>query len=311
MLQVAIDSVADRLPPESELLILPSGPEAVASAAAVRAPDGARVLGSDETLDMVTNWNRCLTESRGELIHLLHDDDAIAPGFYQAILALARQHPSAAIYGTGFRQLGKDGAVRSGMTGVRQLRLAGEDAARFLLEAGRHCCGSIVLTRRAVEQQGLFKHQYAYCPDEEAYLRYASAGGLAFDPVPLYRERTHGEQGRFEAWKRADFAAEYMRARIDGAGFFGNETVHAAKESSAKRLISVAVSLALAGDHALASDQLDDLARCYPSCSRWRSFRLAKVGCRFRGVLRVAAARRKYLDTWRRMRTGSVTTKAG
>ncbi len=310
MLQHAIDSVAGQLSPESELLIFPNGPEGVAATAAANVPDGARVIASEASLDMVTNWNRCLRESSGELVHLLHDDDEVAPGYYEAILTLADRFPNAALYGTGYRPLVAGDAIEKRRDYARQYILAGETAARFLLTEGQHCCGSIVLSRRAFQQQGLFQDQYGYCPDEEAYLRYAAAGGVAFDASPLYGERAHGAQDRYAAWLKPDLVEQYMSARTDGARHFGSATVQIATKSSAKRLISVAVSLALDGDHAEASELLDALAERYPSCAAWPSYRLTKLGCRFRGVLRLAAGRRKILRAWREMQTISVTTTA-
>src|SRR5436190_1477063 len=33
-------------------------------------------------LGMVGNWNECVNRSRGQWVHLLHDDDYVLPGFY-------------------------------------------------------------------------------------------------------------------------------------------------------------------------------------------------------------------------------------
>ena len=126
VLQTAIDSAAMQLPEESELLIFPNGPEALAATESVTIPEDARVIPSKELLSMAGNWNRCLGESRGELIHILHADDAVAPGFYQAVLELAARYPQAALYATGFGPL-VEGVPASIRTHAGETRLlAGE-----------------------------------------------------------------------------------------------------------------------------------------------------------------------------------------
>ena len=295
VLQTAIDSAAMQLPEEGELLIFPNGPEALAATESVTIPEDARVIPSKELLSMAGNWNRCLGESRGELIHILHADDAVAPGFYQAVLELAARYPQAALYATGCGPL-VEGAPASMRTQAGETRLlAGEAAGRFLLEGERHCCGSVVISRWAVRRQGPFRDRYLYGPDEEAYLRYAAAGDLAFETRHLYLERAHSKQNRTTAWLKDDFVATYMKGRGDGARLFGEAIAQVAKDSTARRVISVAVTLALLGDGASALRRLRDLAHAYPECSSWPRYRLAKFACEFRAARLAARLRRRYL----------------
>lgn len=295
LIQVAIDSAAAQLPAGSELLIFPHGPEALAATQRVTIPEDAKCFPSDTRLTQVANWNRCLSESRGQLIHLLHADDAIAPGFYEAILGLAERYPETALYATGFGPL--DAVVSaspSAQPDDTQL-LAAEDAGRFLLEGQQHCCGSVVISKWAVAQQGPFRDEYVYGPDEEAYLRYAATGGLAFKPQRLYLERVHSKQTRFHTWMKEDFVATYMKGRIDGARLLGEAVTQIAKDSTARRVISLAVTLALRGDGTAGMQRLRDLAHCYPACSSWPRYRLATIACQFRAARLVARLRRRYL----------------
>ena len=244
---------------------------------------------------MASSWNRCLSASRGALVHILHADDALAPGFYTTILSLAERHPQRSLYATGYGLL-DDAPPTSGRTDGRDaLLLTGEAAGRFILAGERHCCGSVVISRHVFQVSGGFRDEYPYGPDEEAYLRYAAAGGLAFYPRPLYRERKHAKQGRIGAWKNSDFVATYLAGRIDGARHFGDAVVRIAKHSTARRVISLAVTLALQGDGASGLRRLCDLAHCYPECSSWPRYRLAKIACQFRAALQAARLRRRYL----------------
>jgi len=295
VLQAAIDSAAMQLPEESELLIFPNGPEALAAAENVTIPEIARVVPSKDRLSMVGNWNRCLGESRGELIHILHADDAVAPGFYQAVLRLAARYPQATLLATGFGLLDESAPASLRPHAGETWLLAGEAAGRFLMEGERHCCGSVVIPRWTVRRQGPFRDRYLYGSDEEAYLRYAAAGGLAFETRRLYQERAHSKQTRIAAWLKEDFVANYLKGRTDGARLFGEVTIQVAKDSTARRVISVAMTLALRGDGASAMRRLRDLAHSYPECSSWPRYRLAKIACEFRAACLVARLRRRYL----------------
>lgn len=295
MLQVAVDSAESALPEGSELLIFPNGPEALSTTQSVRIRERARVIPSEGRLSMVSNWNRCLAESQGALIHILHADDAVAPGFYQAILGLAERYPEAALYATGFGPLGKGARFGQRENDDVSEFMADAAAARFILAGSSHCCGSVVMSEWAVRDHGLFREEYLYGPDEEAYLRYAAAGGLAFAAEPLYLERAHGEQSRIPAWMKPDFVVTYMKGRVDGASHYGEEITEVAKDFTARRVISVAVTLALRGERVLGLQRLSDLAEIHSECASWPRYRLAEVACRFPAARVAAGLRRRYL----------------
>ncbi|HVF17072.1 MAG TPA: glycosyltransferase family A protein, partial [Steroidobacteraceae bacterium] len=40
------------------------------------------------------NWNYCLQLARGRIVHVLHQDDAVAPNFYRRMLPAFAKHPS-------------------------------------------------------------------------------------------------------------------------------------------------------------------------------------------------------------------------
>ena len=46
------------------------------------------------------NWNACIQQSRGHLVHILHDDDWILRGFYDEIKRLSEVHPPSALMAT-------------------------------------------------------------------------------------------------------------------------------------------------------------------------------------------------------------------
>jgi hypothetical protein len=293
MVQESIDSAAVQLPAGAELVVLPNGPRAIEALEDVTLPAGALVFPSTEVLDMVTNWNRCLESASGTLIHILHEDDAVAPGFYRVITDLAERFPTAALYSTASQAFDAPEPAATALAAEPEL-LEGFDAARFLLVDDRHACGNIVLTRQAIDLHGGFLHAYEFSLDEEAFLRYAATGGIAFHPAPLYRNRVHGGQLRYSSWLRPEFIQEFVGGRIEGARPFGSEALELAERSSVERTISVAVTLALAGHRTEALEQLERLEQ-FIRPHRSRRITVAKGICRSRVALGLIRARRRLI----------------
>ena len=75
VLQQAIMSPAAQLTRDQELVIAPQGAEPEEATRAVSLPRTARMPTTVPESGIVSNWNRCLSESRSQLKHLLHDDD--------------------------------------------------------------------------------------------------------------------------------------------------------------------------------------------------------------------------------------------
>ena len=173
--------------------------------------------------------------------------------------------------------------------------LEGFEAAKFLLVDDRHSCGNVVLTRRGLTEHGGFSPAFNYSLDEEAFLRYASTGGIGFHPAPLYQNRSHAGQTRFPSWLRPEFVPEFVGGRIEGAKPFGNDAVELARSSSIERVVSVAVTLALNGNRAEAVEQLDRL-QAFIRPYRSRRVTVAKFLCRSRVLLAVLRARRKRMS---------------
>jgi hypothetical protein len=287
----AVESAVRAMSEESELLVLPNGADACFQLRRIVLPNIVRVLESEPVLSQAENWNRCLSLSKGELIHILHHDDLVMPEFYRAILALRERFPDASLYATGRAPIDETTDIRSG---EETILLTGDRAAEFILVDRRYFAGCVVMSRQAVEAKGPFRDG-SYSPDEEAFLRQASTGGIALDPTPLYRTRSHDEQVRYATWRQPDWAEAYFRARVGGASKYSPTAVDLARRSSARRIISVAVSLALEGERKSALHHLDELQRLVPGCRAWPRFWLARATAKSRLLRGVAAARRKNL----------------
>ena len=45
-------------------------------------PDRITFYRQPRRMGLVSNWNACIERARGHLIHILHDDDFVASGYY-------------------------------------------------------------------------------------------------------------------------------------------------------------------------------------------------------------------------------------
>lgn len=287
-------SVEAAAPEDAELILAVDAEDSLRRVRALRLSPRWRLLEPDGKEGLVPNWNRCLATARGAHVHLLHEDDAVAPTFYAHVCDLIERFPDAALHLTATTSSPPPPGGRA-----EGRLLQGEDAARFLLDDVAYACGSVVIARRAVEALGFFDGSYSFCPDEEAYLRWARHGGLVASGAPLYRSRRHVAQERFRAWRRPDFVETYARARLQGAAAYGAALQRYAVRTTQRRVVSIALTLALEGDRAQAADVLRDALRGRAGVTGVARVLCARLVIASTPLLRIARSRRRRLATRR------------
>lgn len=144
---------------------------------------------NDENLGLISNHNRCVDESNGELIMWLHADDELKPG---AICALVDRYlATSASVVCGQRTVVTDdekwlrryGAVGEFGAGG-SVFFTGPEIVRYLVKQHRfkNVIGepSSVLVRRAsLRVTGAFRHDFQQLLDLDLWLRLAMHGGIA------------------------------------------------------------------------------------------------------------------------------------
>lgn len=159
----------------------------------VRAVGGGRVgfFRQPGNVGLHENWNTCVARARGRWVHLLHDDDAVLPGFYAAYEALIARYPDATLVtspsifidaeGT---PVGQDPALVAGDGLVPSL-------ARMLALQNPLKTPSVAIARAAYERVGGFNPALHHTADWELFFRAASAGDAIASVTPLTRYRIH------------------------------------------------------------------------------------------------------------------------
>lgn len=141
-------------------------------------------------LGAVGTFNRCLDLARGELVHLLHGDDFVLPGFYSAMES-AFAHPSTVAAVCRVQDVAAD---RTALYVTRSYRAGTgvwQDALAAMVLANRVRPPGIVVRRTAYEQVGRFRTDLPHAADWEMWTRIAAYGPVVFVDQVLAGYRRH------------------------------------------------------------------------------------------------------------------------
>ncbi len=133
--------------------------------------------------------NGCIDLAFGDLVHLLHSDDLVCPGFYATIAHVATQSPTAALIATYSIVLDADGTPKD------------VPAPAWLTDDGKwamplHCGNPLrvpgcVVRRSAYREHGGWDKRLIHASDWECWVRMSVKGGAATVVWPLACHREH------------------------------------------------------------------------------------------------------------------------
>jgi glycosyltransferase involved in cell wall biosynthesis len=164
-------------------------------AAVVTEVAGGRVtfFRQDENVGHTRNFDTCLVRARGELVHLLHGDDAVRPAFYETMEIPFTAHPELSAAFCRQVIVDEDGnwltisellESRSGIL---------DDWFHRIAVAQRLQTPAMVVRRSVYEQVGGFDQRVQrYGEDWEMWVRVAAAYPVWFEvePLAVYRLRS-------------------------------------------------------------------------------------------------------------------------
>jgi GT2 family glycosyltransferase len=139
-------------------------------------------------------FNTCIERSRGHWVHILHGDDMVLSGYYEAYAASIQMHPQAqmvlgqtVIIDEGDRWIGLFGAkppVRGGILFDFAEKQAVQQWVLF---------PSVVVRRDAYEAVGGFCTLFSHVADWDMWFRLAQLAPVAIVPRPYALYRSHRE----------------------------------------------------------------------------------------------------------------------
>jgi hypothetical protein len=147
----------------------------------------------------VANFNACIRRSRGRLVHILHGDDYVLPGFYREIERMFAMHKEAALLATRCFQVDKDGTILNVSPRICELETGGNCGRSLYYETPLQF-PAVVIARRFYETNGGFLVEPAHVTDREMWLRaITSVGGVVSSQVlACYRVFNQNDTSRLK-----------------------------------------------------------------------------------------------------------------
>ncbi len=167
----------------------------------------------------IATFNTCVARSRGRLVHVLHSDDFVSPGFYRAVENAAATHPEVAAFFVRCRIVDEHGGLESVAPRMRWLEAPTRDVRPLHHVNTLYTPGS-VLRRSFYEKQGGFMLPLVHCADWEMWTRaIARGGGLWLDDLlASYRQFAGNDTSRLAR------SAENIRDRLRLAAIFAHRS---------------------------------------------------------------------------------------
>jgi len=233
--------------------------------------DRVEVRANAENLGAIATFNACINAASGRLVHILHADDRVRPGFY-AVMERAMADNSKPSMASCRTQL-IDEHSRAGVT-TRSER----DGSGVWLEAlttlGVSNCvrpPGVVVPRDVYDTVGSFRPDLPHAADWEMWARLAAAGPVWFEDQVLAEYRQHGAQDTAARVRTGD----NIRERVDCVAAIGAHLPQERRRSIAAR------ALAYSGVFAARSGA--NLIKRHEWRSGLRQFQLAAV-CMWRAA---------------------------
>ena len=155
----------------------------------------------DRRLGLGGNWNRAVAAARGDLVHLLHQDDYVLPGFYRCIDEVFRRTPSIGMAFCRCRIV--DGDNRPIKTSSRLRWTPGTIHGWLPIIAKRQRvqCPAAVVARSTYESVGGYRTDLCLALDWEMWVRIAARYEVGYEPriLAAYCRHEANESARLAA----------------------------------------------------------------------------------------------------------------
>lgn len=145
----------------------------------------------------VANFNTCIQRSIGQLVHILHGDDYVLPGFYRCLTSTAERHPAVALIASRSFFVDEDGVIL-GVTGrIPELEGGAQAVESFFYNTPVQTPG-VVVRRSFYERRGGFLPALVHTADCEMWARATGfEGGVVIrDVLACYRTFAVNDSGR-------------------------------------------------------------------------------------------------------------------
>lgn len=157
----------------------------------------------------IANFNTCIERSKGELVHILHGDDFVLPGFYDEIHRMEQLHSESALLAARCVYVDEDSRWLDLTPWIRSLSKAGHDTSSFIFGTPFQFAG-MIMRRSFFEEWGGFREELIHTADWEMWERATFYGSTVQSEKVLaaYRIFAGNDTGRLMR------TAENLRDRL-------------------------------------------------------------------------------------------------
>lgn len=138
------------------------------------------------------NFTSCLQRSRGHVVHVLHGDDLVYPGFYTTIEPILDAYPDAGGVLVGAHDIDEHDTVILTNEILRPEQGVLDRFYPQIFEWNPVRAPAVVARRRVYEEIGGFRDGLRFCADWDMWKRLATATVLVYEPQVLTGYRVHG-----------------------------------------------------------------------------------------------------------------------
>lgn len=144
-----------------------------------------------QNVGLIPNWNVCLQRARGQWVHILHDDDLVYDGFYNAMEAAITAAPSIGAAFCAARLIDAQGRQVAAHRFERPNPGIFPDLFRRFLIGNAIQFAAVVVRRDAYAQVGPFDNALDYVADWDMWMRIAARFPVWYEPQTLAAYRQH------------------------------------------------------------------------------------------------------------------------
>ena len=193
------------------------------------------------------NFNTCIERSRGRLVHILHGDDYVLPGFYDEILRLKSIAPAAYLFACRNFGIDENGVIFGVSPRLKELESENRSASLLYHQTAIQFCG-VVVTRNAFCEQGGFLPALVHMADREMWIRCITNGGGIVSSKVLSNYRTFSTSDTNKLMRTGENIRDLVRLNSILAAKFSDFSKSKGQLQAALAARSQAVSFAQNGD---------------------------------------------------------------
>ena len=171
---------------------------------------------NSENIGSTNNMNVGISLSRGEWVHVLHDDDAVCRGFYSQLEQSLKDCPdSVGAACTGYEYINENS--KAGTLGdinlmYKQQKGILKDWLSHIGVSGLVMTPALVIRRTTHERLGGYSCEIPHINDWELHKRIAAFCDWWYEPDVLARFRVHSSSETSYSWNSGDMAIEVQKA---------------------------------------------------------------------------------------------------